>query len=51
MEGIRTQKKDDEERKDNSALVVRLYNQDSCIPAANFFTISLPSGCTEDVRA
>ena len=38
--------KDDQE-KDNSALVVGLYNQDSCIPVANFFTINLPSGRTE----
>jgi len=51
MEGIRNQRKDDQERKDNSALVVGFYNQDSCIPVANFFTINLPSGRTEDVRA
>ena len=42
--------KDDQERIDNSVLVVGLYNQDSCIPAANFFTINLPSGRTEDVE-
>ena len=51
MEGIRNQKKDDQERKDNSALIVGLYKQDSCIPVANLFTINLSSGCTEDVRA
>jgi len=50
MEGIRNQRKDDQE-KDNSALVVGLYNQDSNIPVANFFTINLPSGRTEDARA
>ena len=50
MERIRNQRKDDQEI-DNSALVVGLYNQDSCIPVANFFTINLPTGCTEDVRA
>ena len=37
--------------KDNSALVVGLYNQDSCIPVTNFFTNNLPTGCTKDVRA
>ena len=51
MEGIRNQRKDDQERIDNSALVVGLYNQDSCIPVANSFTINLPSGRTEEVRA
>ena len=50
MEGTRNQRKDDQE-KDNSALVVGLYKQDSSIPVANFFTINLPTGCTEDVRA
>ena len=50
MEEIRNQRKDDQE-KDNSALVVGLYNQDSSIPVANFFTINLPSGRTEDARA
>jgi len=30
---------------------VRLYNQDSCILVANFFTINLPTGCTVGVRA
>ena len=50
MEGTRNQSKDDQE-KDNSALVVGLYNQDSCIPVANFFTINLPSRRTEDARA
>ena len=51
MEGIRNQGKDDQERIDNSALVVGVYNQDSCIPVPNLFTINLPSGRTEDVRA
>jgi len=36
--------------KDNSALIVKLYNQDSCILVTNFFTIKLPSERTEDVR-
>jgi len=49
MEGIRNQRKDDQERKDNSALV-GLYNQDPYIPVANFFSINLPSGRTKDVR-
>ena len=43
--------KDDQEEIDNSALIVRLYNQDPCIPVANFFTINLPIDCTMDVRA
>ena len=51
MKGIRNQRKDDQERIDNSVLVVGLYNRDPCIPVANFFTINLPSGCSEDVRA
>ena len=51
MERIRNQRKDDQARKDNSTPVVGLYNQDSCIPVANFFTINLSSGRTEDVRA
>ena len=50
MERIRNQRKDDQERIDNSVLVVGLYNQDSCIPVANFVTINLPSGRTEDVE-
>ena len=41
---------DKKEEKDNFALVVGLYNQDSSIPVANFFTINLPSGRTEDVE-
>jgi len=45
------QRKDDQEEIDNSALVVRLYNQDAYIPVANFFTINLSSERTEDVRA
>ena len=48
---VRNQRKDDQERIDNSVLVVGLYNQDSSIPVANFFTINLPSGRTEEVRA
>jgi len=51
MEGIRNQRKDDQEKIDNSVLVVGMYNQDSCIPVTNFFTINLPSGRTEEVRA
>ena len=51
MEGIRNQRKDDQERINNFVLVVGLYNKDSSIPVANFFTINLPSGRTEDVRA
>ena len=51
MEGIRNQRNDDQERTYNFVLVIRLYNQDSCIPVANFFTINLSSGRTEDVRA
>jgi len=38
--------KDDQERNDNSTLIVGLYNQDSCILLVNFFTINLPSGRT-----
>jgi len=51
MEGIRNQRKDDKEEIDNSVLVVGLYNQDPCIPVANFFTVNLPSRCIEDVTA
>ena len=51
IEGVRNQRKDDQERIDNSVLVVGLYNRDPCIPVANFFTINLPSGRTENVRA
>jgi len=45
------QGKDDQERINNFVLVVGLYNHYSCIPVANFFTINLPTGSTEDVRA
>ena len=48
---VRNQRKDDQERIDNSVLVVGMHNQDSSIPVANFFTINLPSGRTEEVRA
>jgi len=51
MKEIRIQGKDDQERIDNSVLVVGLYNWDPYISIANFFTINLPSGRTEDVRA
>ena len=51
MEEITDQMKDDKERIDNSILVVGLHNHDSCIPVANFFTVNLSSGRTEDVRA
>ena len=44
------QRKDDQVEIDNSTLVVGLYNQDSCIPVANFITINFLSGSTEDVR-
>ena len=51
MEGTRNQRKDDQERIDNSVLLVGLYNKDPSIQVANFFTINLPSRRTEDVRA
>ena len=51
MEEIRNQKKDDQKRIDNSVLIVRQYNWDSCILVAKFFIINLPSRRTEDVRA
>ena len=51
LKGLRIQGMDQKKERDNSALVVGLYNQDSCIPVVNFFTISLPTGCTEDVRS
>ena len=51
MEGIRNQRKDGQERIDNFVLVVGLYDWDSCISVTNFFTINLPTGYTEDVRA
>ena len=51
MEGIQESKDNNQEEIDNSALVVGLYNQDSCISFANFFTINLLSGRTENVRA
>jgi len=49
--GLRNQEKDDQEKIDNSAFVDGLYNQDQCIPIANFFTINLSSEHTEDARA
>ena len=49
MEEIWNQRKDDQEKIDNSALVVGLYNQDSYILVAIFFTITLLTGCTVDV--
>jgi len=51
MEGIQNQRKDDKERKDNSALLVGLYNQNSCMPVINFFTINFSSRRIEDARA
>jgi len=36
---------------DNFAPAVGLYKHDSCIQFANFFTINLPIGCIEDIRA
>ena len=50
-ENFRIQGKNYQEKIDNFALIVGLYNHDSCILVANFFTINLPAGCTEDVRA
>ena len=47
----KNQGKDDREGIDNCALVIGLYNHDSCVLVANFFTINLLTGCTEDVRA
>jgi len=46
LKGPRIQEMDQKEEIDNFALVVGLYNQDSCIPVANFCTINLPSGRT-----
>jgi len=43
--------KDSKEGIDNFVFVVRLYKHDSCVPVANFFTINLQTGCTENVRA
>jgi len=51
MEGIRKQRKDDQERIDNFVLVVGLYNREPCILVANYFTINLPSRHPEHVRA
>jgi len=51
MEGIQESKEGLSRKIDDSALVVRLYNQDSYISATNFITINLPTGCTMDVRA
>ena len=50
MEGIRNQRKNDQERIDNFVLVVGLCNWDPCNPIANFFIINLSSGRTEDVE-
>ena len=49
--GLKIQGSDDQEGKDNSVLVVGLYNRDPCNPVANFFTIDLPFGRTQDMRA
>ena len=51
MEEIQESRKNDQEGIDNFVFVVGLYNHDSCIPITNFYTIYLPTGCTEDVRA
>ena len=48
--GLRNQGKNYQEEIENSVLIVGLYNRDLYIPVANFFTINLPSGRTEDVR-
>jgi len=50
MERFKNQGTDDQEEIDNFILIVGLYNHDSCIPVANFFTINLLIGCTEDVK-
>ena len=50
MEGIWESKERRSEKINNSALVIGLYNQDSCIPVANFLTTNLPTGYTVDVR-
>ena len=49
--GFENQGKNNQEGIDNFVLVVELYNHNSCILVANFFTINLTTGCTEDVRA
>ena len=51
MEEIQESRKDDQEGIDNFVLIVGLYNHDSCIPVANFFTINLPTDFTKDMRA
>jgi len=51
LKGLRIKEMDQKKEIDNSAHVVGLYNQDSCISVVNFFTINLPSGRTEDGRA
>jgi len=50
-ENFKIQEKDYQEKIDNSALVVGLYKQNSCILITNFFIINLMTGCTENVRA
>jgi len=45
---FKNQGKDSQEGIDNFALVVGLYNHDLCVPVANFFTINLPTCCTEE---
>ena len=47
---FKNQEKDDQEGINNFVLVIGLYNHDSYILVANFFTINLPTGCTEDVK-
>jgi len=48
---FKNQEKNDQEGIYNFVLIVGLYNHDSCILFANFFTINLSTDCTEDVRA
>ena len=48
---FKNQGKDDQEGTNNFVPVVGLYNHNSCVPAVNFFTINLSTGCTKDVRA
>jgi len=48
---FKNQGNDDQEGIDNFVLIVGLYNHESCIPVVNFFTINLPTSCTEDMGA
>ena len=48
---FKNQGMDSQEGIDNVVLIVGLAKHDLCVPITNFFTINLPTGCTEDVRA